>query len=448
MKTLTPLPLSALLLNLFFSATLAAEEANLEEVTPPGEAAEEISTAAAIESTASEDSTPIDEVDTDTTDDSVAPSSDSSAREINGTTSPESSALEEEEEGADDTVDEREWYVSPGVQVFTQYAFLLTDGSTEEAEWYHEFDIPRAWLWLDAGWRGAQARVLLEGVRAGGRGSLFGVGGDSVVVRFREAWAGYRLFNMLDLRLGIIPELTAPMLTEAWGLRAVSQTVLRQFDLLHSADLGGQIRGTLPRGLGTLGIALYNGESYVNPELNRGKNTELFAELHPLAWLPNAEPLTLTIAYQIGSTGTGLARTNRLTGGLFWLGERIAGGAWVVWLQGIEDRGDREGLLVEAFARGRIWRGLVAGAKFSYFLRNLEDSDTANEDWLMEIVGTVGYQILRPLAVFFAVDRRIAGETAQAALPAYESWAFRIVAEFALGSRPSNSSDRGENEGI
>jgi hypothetical protein len=338
-------------------------------------------------------------------------------------------------ESSGETDAPRGWHVTPGLQLFSQYAALLTDGAEGSTEWFHEFDVPRAWAWLEAGWGGARARVLLEGVRAGGRGSLFGVAGDSLVIRFREVWAGYRLFDLLEIRMGIVPELTAPLLTDAWGVRAVSRTGARQFEILHSADIGGTLTAELPRDLGALGVGIYNGESYENPELNRGKNTEFFAELHPLGFIPAVEPLTLLLSYQLGSTGTGLARTNRLTGGLMWLGDRIAAGSWVVWLQGYEDRGDLEGLLVEAFARGRVWRGLLVGARFSYFIRNLrEQQDEGTEDWLMEITGTVGYRVLRPLAVYFAVDRTIAGDTASAALVGYERWALRVVIEFSLSA--------------
>lgn len=136
----------------------------------------------------------------------------------------------------------------------------------------------------------------------------------------------------------------------------------------------------------------------------------------------------MTIAYQMGSVGTGLARADRLTGGLAWVGRRVAGGAWAIWILGLEDRGDREALMVEAWARGEPVVGLLLGARFVHFIRNLEDGG----DSLSELTATVGYRVVDPLRVFLAVDRTFAGESAAPSLPGYERWALRVVGELTI----------------
>ncbi|HJL15970.1 MAG TPA: hypothetical protein RMH99_09950 [Sandaracinaceae bacterium LLY-WYZ-13_1] len=313
----------------------------------------------------------------------------------------------------------------PGFQAFGEYGLDLFEDSSGSTDWFHRFDVPRVWLWT--GWRlgDVRARLLFEGTRAGGAGSLVGVGGDSIVVRFREAWVGYRAWDMLELRVGLVPTLTAPTMTAAWGLRPVAQTAVRRFEVMQPADLGATLTFTIPDGFGVVGAGAYNGEGYRSRELNRGKNTELFAEIHPLAFVEALAPLAVIASFQLGSTGTGLARSDRLLGSLAWIHPRIAGGLGATWVMGYEDRGAQEGVLLEGWARGEPVEGLLVGARFQHFLRDFDQ----DSDALTELTATVGYRVHGVAAAFLAVDGRFAGDAAASALPGYERWRIRVVLE-------------------
>lgn len=313
---------------------------------------------------------------------------------------------------------------TPGIQAFAEYRLELYDEASS-TEYFHEFDVPRVWVWTAVALGDVRARVLLEGTRAGGAGSLVGVGGDSVVVRFREAWLGYRAWDLFELRAGIVPTMTAPALTNAWGARYISQTGLRRFEIMAPADLGVNLTFDIPERFGRIGAGFYNGEGYTSRELNRGKNTELFAEIHPLAFVPELQPLTLMAAYQIGSSGTGLARSDRLFGALAWNQPEIGGGFAATWVMGYEDRGSQEGALIEAWARGNPWEGLMLTGRVSHFLRDL----TVQDDTLTELTFSVGYRLFDVVGAHVAVDGRFAGAAAAAAIPGYEEWRIRVIAE-------------------
>jgi hypothetical protein len=74
---------------------------------------------------------------------------------------------------------------------------------------FNAFTVPRVQVGVQADWKGASGRVLLEGVYATQGGALIGVAGDSVVVRLREAWGGYR-WKFLEAQLGLVPTLVVP----------------------------------------------------------------------------------------------------------------------------------------------------------------------------------------------------------------------------------------------
>jgi len=313
----------------------------------------------------------------------------------------------------------------PGMQAFAEYDLDLYDDGTGSTTYFHQFDVPRVFLWANWQLGDVRARLLLEGARSAGAGSLIGVAGDSVVVRFREAWAGYRAWDLFELRLGFVRTPIAPAMTEAWGLRPVAQTALRRFEVMQPADLGATLTFDIPEGFGQLGVGFYNGEGYRGRELNRGKNSEFFGQIHPLAFVEELRPLTVIAGYQLGSSGTGSARSDRLVGALAWMGERIGGGVGATWVLGLFDRGGQEGALIEAWARGNPWEGLIVGGRFQHFIRDFgQDTDT-----LTEFTLSVGYRVHEVVGAHLAFDGRLAGDTARAALPGYERWRIRVIAE-------------------
>jgi len=316
------------------------------------------------------------------------------------------------------------WAFDPGAHIIGEYALTVPDGS----DWFHEFRLSRAWTWLGFRFEGARARVLLEAAQGSGAGSLFGVAGDSLVLRAREAWVGYRAFDMLEIRAGLVPTLTPNALTQLWQMRAVSQDALRQFDLMAPADLGATITFDLPESWGRLGVAYYNGDGYTSRELNRGKTLEVFAQIHPLRFVEGLAPLTLSLSYQNGSVGTGSARADRFVGGLAWDDPRWGIGAQASWIGGIGDRGDREGLVLDGWARVEPIERLLLAVRAMSFQRDL----AGGGDRITMLTGAVGARIVEPLRAFLAFDGRLADDTAQLADPGTRGWTLRVVVEGVL----------------
>lgn len=311
--------------------------------------------------------------------------------------------------------------VRPGVEVFAQYAARLTNTTAGESEWFHRFDVPRVHAALTGEYRDARARVVLEAVRSASEGSLVGVDGDSLVFRVREAyaaWAG----RPMRVQAGVVPTLTLPEIEGTWRLRAVAPTPLEVSGLGSPADLGVTVRVDLPRSFGWVGVGAYNGEGYNGRELNRGKNVEVVASVHPVVWGP-MQPLAVLASYTLGTSGTGSARADRFTGALLWQGERVRAGVTGTVAWGVDDDGDRTSYLLEAFARVEPIDRLLTGLRVSWWQRD----DRVDTDRVTTLLGTVGYRVLEPLEVFAAVSRQIPDVRAEDALPGSDHWEFRLV---------------------
>ncbi len=322
--------------------------------------------------------------------------------------------------------------IEAGLQLFAQYRLTWTEAGHGPA-WFHEFDLSRAWGFISMRVDDVIGRILVEGTRAGGEGALLGVGGDSVVLRFREAWVGYRLLDLFELRAGLVPTLTAPLLTRLWGMRAVSQIGMRELELMQPADTGVTLRFDIPEGFGSLGAAYYNGEGYRGRELNRGKTLELTAVIHPLAFERALLPLQATLAYQMGSTGTGSARADRLVGGVAWDDPRWGIGLERMWVLGIQDRGERAGVLIDGWGRVEPIDEfpLLVAARFSHYVMDLQAATTTATLFTL----AVGYRIAAPLRMFAAVDRRFADAPFESAVPGFERWNVRLILEGNLMGR-------------
>lgn len=309
------------------------------------------------------------------------------------------------------------------LSVFAQYV-LSVRTEADETEWFHDFELTRGHARLDAAFENARARVMVEAVRSATEGSLLGVAGDSFVIRMREAWGSYTPWDILEARVGLLPTMTIGPIEQMWGMRMIAPTAIERAGLMSPADLGVTLRGILPLKLGWLGVGAYNGEGYTRRELNRGKNIEIAASLHPLATIDGAEPVVVGGSYVSGSTGTGLARADRITANLGWEGDIIRGGATFTYAIGVEGDSDRNGILVEGFVRVRPIERLVFGADAFSFFRNTDDFD----DRVVTITGAAGYFFLDPIGAFLAVDGILAGETAEQTLPGQDDVRLRVIA--------------------
>jgi hypothetical protein len=312
--------------------------------------------------------------------------------------------------------------VRPGVELFAQYGLRLTRTLADETEWFHVFELPRAHLSVDATYEPVAGRAVIEAVRSASEGALTGVAGDSLVMRVREAWGSWHHGQWISVAGGVVPTLTIPELDGTWRLRAVSPAPLEATGLASPADLGVSARTKLPRDYGWAGVGWYNGEGYNGRELNRGKTLELAASAHPV---PDGvmRPFAVFASYLIGSTGTGSARADRLTGALLWQGRRIRGGFAATYAWGVRDQGAQRSVLGDVFVSAEPIDRLLLGVRGGIWWRNTDVSG----DRITTVTGTAGFRVARPLEVFLATTRNVPEEVAHAALPGSSTWDFRLV---------------------
>ena len=321
--------------------------------------------------------------------------------------------------------------IRPGLEIIAQYIYRNTTDPTGASTWFHDIELVRGHASIDGTYRFSRARMVLEAVRSESEGALVGVAGDSLVVRIREAWVGFHYPEHdtggwgTEMRAGVVPTLTIPELEGTWDLRAVTPVPLESTGLLAPADLGGTATLKLPRGFGHVDVGLFDGEGYTNQELNRGKNLEMAATVHPFAYYKRAQPLAVFGSFVLGSSGTGLAQSNRATGGLLWQGQRVRAGTSFTYAWGYDDDGDQTGFLWDVFARVEPIDRLIFGARAFYWVR---DTRPTSEDSIAYVVGSAGYRIFDPLEVFAAVDRTIPTTLAETALPGTDAWDLRVIA--------------------
>lgn len=309
-----------------------------------------------------------------------------------------------------------------GLEVFTQYALRLTNTDAGGSEWFHAFEVPRAHASLSGRYGDARARVVFEAVRSASEGALLGVAGDSLVLRVREAWAGYHRGDWLEVQAGVVPTLTVPAIEGAWRLRAVGATPLEVTGLSAPADLGVTARVRLFGGVAVLGVGAYNGDGYAQRELNRGKNVEATITLRP--WTQGTlGALAVFASYVNGSSGTGLARADRVTGAVLWQGARLRGGLTGTYGWGVGDDGAQESLLLEGFVSAEPVARWIVGARVTWWQRDTRE-DT---DRMLTVLGTTGWRIADPLEAFVAVSRQVPGARLAQSLPGADLWEFRAV---------------------
>lgn len=312
-------------------------------------------------------------------------------------------------------------FVRPGLDVIGQYSLRITD-TPAGADWFHRFDLGRAHAAVGFSWGPARGRIVLEAVRSASEGALLGVAGDSLLFRVREGYAAARPWSWLELQAGVVPTLTIPALEVAWGARAIAPASLESTGLASPADLGVSARVALPLQLGAMAIGAFNGEGYALRELNRGKNLELAVDLRPLATLRLPE-LALVGSFVLGSSGTGRARSDRLTVGAQFDRARYGAGAVVTVAWGVADASERTSVLAEGFARVEPVQRWLLAARLTYWNRN---TSLADDSLWTALFGT-GVRVAEPFTAWVAVSKTVAGAATTAALPGVDAWELRAV---------------------
>lgn len=311
-----------------------------------------------------------------------------------------------------------------GLEVFADYSYRRMSGPGSSSTWFHAFDVPRVHAAVEGAYDDTlRGRVVMEAVRSASEGALIGVSGDSLVIRVREAYGGYRPVEALEISAGVIPSLTVPELDGTWMLRAVAPSGLEANGLGSPSDLGVKARYDLPERYGWIAAAGTNGEGYASRELNRGKNLEGAFEVHPL---PRGAllPLGIFASYTAGSTGTVSARADRLTSGLVWQGVLVRAGAFFTYAWGVAQAGAQHAALATAFLRVEPLPRLLAGARVDVAVRDVR---TAPADAISTVWLTAGYRIADPAEVFLAGTRTIPTTRAEAEVPGADAWSLRVI---------------------
>ena len=327
--------------------------------------------------------------------------------------------------------------VTLGLELFTSYRYVATESESEA----HAFSLDRGHVLTGLAYKGISANVMMEAVASATGGAIFGVAEQSVLLRVRQAYAGYTDGTWFDIRAGIVPTLTAPALQRAWQTRVISAVSPRRTKLLDPADFGANIRIHLPLQLGWLGLGVYNGDGYTAREFNNNKSVEATLLLRPFATLADDLPLWLTAGFIYGSTGPANVRADRLVASLAWASSAVGVGATVTYAWGVSDHGGRESLLASGWLRGNPWRGLLLVARVSHWLR---DADVKT-DTISRFTGAVGYRVLRPLEVFISGEYNLPGDAFSSAAPYDNGWSVGLRVRVALtGQFSMNASEQRE----
>jgi hypothetical protein len=308
--------------------------------------------------------------------------------------------------------------------VFAEYNYRRTLGPGDTSSWFHAFDVPRAHGAIEGDYdERLRGRLVLEAVRSASEGALVGVAGDSLVVRVREAYGAYKLFEPVEVAAGVIPTLTVPELDGTWMLRAIAPSGMEANALGTPADLGVKVRVEAPQHYGWAALAATNGEGYAGRELNRGKTIEGAIEVHPA---PDGAllPLGVFFSYNAGSLGTASARADRLTSGLVWQGTLVRAGAFFTYAWGVAQNGTQHAALGTAFLRVEPITRVLAGARVDVAVRDVR---TAPADAISTVWLTAGYRVADPLEVFLAGSRSLPTSRADAEVPGADSWALRVI---------------------
>jgi len=269
-------------------------------------------------------------------------------------------------------------------ELFARYAH-----ETAGDEDVRVFSIPRARLGADVGLDdNFGGRILVETVPSSAPGSLYGVDGDSLVLRAREVYgeassppliAGI----VLTGRFGLVPTLAITPLERAWGRRVVAPSGVEAFGLSAPSDYGATFGVVLPWQLGDLTVGAFNGEGFNRREENSAKNVAARALLRPLATVlppqPGAEGLGLLLVVEDGAVGPTRSRADRYVGGLSFEHRWAAAGVEAAMAHGVFGNGAQRARTYGGWLRvGPAW-GAEVLARYEVFDPDYETSGAKDQ---------------------------------------------------------------------
>jgi hypothetical protein len=293
---------------------------------------------------------------------------------------------------------------------------------------YRAFDVPRARLGADVALTDKLGgRVLIETTRSAAPGSLYGVDGDSLVLRGREIYAEAKAplgAVVLAARLGIVPTLAITPLEQSWGRRVISPTLLERSGLVSPSDVGATLALKLPRDLGEIAVGAFNGEGYNQHEQNDGKNLGARVLFAPLALArppsPGAAGFRLLVAAENGSLGAAQSKADRYVAGASYEDEVFAMGLEAALAVGVRGDSARKARALTVWARLGPFSGFELVARADQL--DPDQPHNGATDQTLALQGGVGWRA--PLAaksqafdVYLTYRRESGGTMAVAADP-------------------------------
>lgn len=236
-----------------------------------------------------------------------------------------------------------------------------------DAEDFPEFVLDRAELGTTFSSGFFRSELQLESLRSTSPQSVFGIDGDSILIRVRTAWGAGRWEvgpGAIEARLGLIPDSWRELLEQPYNLRGVSATLSERAGYFAASDLGGAVLWDAWQRRVQLSVQFANGEATNQPERNRGKNTLVAGSFSPLATLVRQGELRLSLlgGWQRGTEGFANGRNHRVATALALETPWIDAGAEYVRGWGWQARPDIVSDAVGVYANGALgtrWVGLA-----------------------------------------------------------------------------------------
>lgn len=218
---------------------------------------------------------------------------------------------------------------------------------------------------------GFEAALTLEAVRSAGAQSAFGIDGNSLLPRFKHAWAGLDLsFSVLDvplsatLQVGLVSEPWLLRLEPFLGTRALGPLASDDAGLLDPSDLGVNGGLSLAGGLVAVDLSVRNGEGKREIELNADKDVVAVVSTgHELRLLEDRLDLAAMVMARHGTRGISSAPEERVALGAGVRHARFHSGGELQWARGDEGDAGRDRVLAALFGDVTLlprWLG-VAG---------------------------------------------------------------------------------------
>lgn len=262
------------------------------------------------------------------------------------------------------------WSASPVEEAFFKKLHLRLMSRTFpsfHATWlpnqdFNEFEVHESVLGLDAGWShflGVSLRV--EILRSAQPQSLFGIDGDSYIMRLQRAWGYGRYFlwiGWIEGRFGLIPDPWLDAVRPHYRMRGLRALLSESGDFFEQSDLGASVHFRAWKGALSVAFALTNGEGLNRAEQNTGKNSTVVLSLLPLRFLKHQPRLWgetvevgLHATYRDGSIGISSASNHRIAAALTLTSRFVDIGIEYIYAMGWAQIADRNADGISAWLR-------------------------------------------------------------------------------------------------